>query len=187
MEKGTEDANSKIIRIAVTGPECTGKTTLTQQLAAHFGTIYVPEYARDYIADLCRPYTYDDVLHIAEVQRRQAHEFVRQASRVLFFDTYLIITKVWFDVVFGRHPEWIEEELSRKTIDFFLLCDTSIPWKADPVRENGGEMREKLFRMYKLELEKRNCPYTIITGTGQPRLNSAIQAVDQFMLHHSRL
>jgi nicotinamide riboside kinase len=135
MEKRTKAPVSRLIRVAITGPECTGKSTLAKQLASHFDSVYVPEYARDYIANLYRPYDYEDVLHIAKVQRDQVYEFFSGANGVLFFDTYLIITKVWFDVVYGRHPEWIDEELSRKIIDLYLLCDNSIPWTADAVRK----------------------------------------------------
>jgi NadR type nicotinamide-nucleotide adenylyltransferase len=186
MEKGIQDSTGEVMRVVLTGPECTGKTTLAQQLASHFSTIFIPEYAREYVANLCRPYNYEDVVHIAEVQQKQAHEYTERANRILFFDTYLIITKIWFKVVFGRYPEWIDQELSGKTIDLYLLCDTSIPWIADPVRENGGEMREKLFQMYKSELDQLGCSYSIISGTGQKRLDQAIRATRQFLAIHTR-
>jgi NadR type nicotinamide-nucleotide adenylyltransferase len=182
MEERTETSTGKTIRIVITGPECTGKSTLTQQLAAHYGTIHIPEYARDYIGNLCRPYNYDDVMHIAEVQRRQAHETNAGAKRMVFLDTYLVITKIWFKVVFGRYPQWIDDELSGKIIDFYLLCDTSIPWTADGIRENGGEMREKLYQMYHNELDRFGCSYAEITGTGQDRVEHAINAVDNFLV-----
>jgi len=185
MEKGIEGSAGKVIRIVLTGPECTGKTTLTQQLARHFNTVFVPEYAREYVANLCRPYNFEDLEHIAEVQRTQAREFAGQAKSILFLDTYLIITKVWFQVVFGRFPEWIDQELSANTIDLFLLCDTDIPWVADPVRENGGAMREKLLQLYKNELDQLGCAYDVVSGTGQKRLNHAIHDVDSFLLTHA--
>jgi nicotinamide riboside kinase len=106
MEKRNENPANTLIRIVLTGPECTGKSTLAQQLSLHFDTVYVPEYAREYIANLCRPYNYDDVMHIAEVQRKQAYETVNPANKIVFFDTYLVITKVWLEVVFGRCPEY---------------------------------------------------------------------------------
>jgi NadR type nicotinamide-nucleotide adenylyltransferase len=179
MEKTTVDPAGQVKLVVITGPECTGKSTLSQQLATHYNTVFVPEYARQYIENLCRPYTYEDVLHIAETQRSQAHELIGRAKGVLFLDTYLIITKVWFDVVFNRHPQWIDDELSRNIISLYLLCDTSIPWQADPVRENGGAMREKLYLMYKDELEKLGCNYSVVSGMGQQRLSSASKAVDQ--------
>jgi len=171
---------SRIYRVAITGPECTGKSTLTEQLAGYFHTKYVPEYAREYIAGLNRPYTFEDVLHIAEVQRDQANSAKQGVNGIIFFDTWLIITKVWFQVVYGHFPTWIDDEIQRKTMDLYLLCDTGIPWIADEVRENGGEMREMLFQKYLDELENQKCNFVIIHGTGQQRLTHAIEAINQF-------
>ena len=101
-------------------------------------------------------------------------------------DTYLIITKVWFDVVFNHHPDWIDDELKRKTIDLFLLCNTDIPWVADPVRENGGEMRERLFVMYKKELDLLGYNYSIIRGNGNERFQEALKAVEELVTRISK-
>jgi NadR type nicotinamide-nucleotide adenylyltransferase len=178
MEKGTENHLNPIIRVAITGPECTGKSTLAKQLASHYNSVQIPEYAREYIANLGRPYEFSDVKHIAEVQLKQAYESVNRANKIIFFDTYLIITKVWFEVAYGHYPLWIDDELARKTMDLYLLCNTDIPWIADPVRENGGEMREKLYLRYLGELEKLGCNYVVICGTGKKRLKEAVEAIN---------
>jgi|WetSurMetagenome_2_1015567.scaffolds.fasta_scaffold175974_2 nicotinamide riboside kinase len=181
MEKRIDSPENTVIRVVLTGPECTGKSTLAMQLASHYNTIYIPEYAREYVAGLTRPYTYFDVEHIAETQIIQLNEFCPGANKILFLDTYLIITRVWFDVVFHRHPVWIDEELARNQIHLYLLCNTEISWEPDPVRENGGSQREYLFSRYRSELESWGCNYGIVSGTGTTRLQNAILLVDNFL------
>lgn len=173
------------MRVVLTGAESTGKSTLAANLARHFGTLYIPEYARDYVTGLGRSYTYEDVEHIARTQVRQMKEFSANAGRILFLDTYLIITKVWFDVVFHRRPEWLSQEIDAQEIDLYLLCDTDIPWEADPVRENGGERREELYRIYRKELEQAGCPFEVVTGLGEDRLGNAVKIVESYQKKHS--
>jgi nicotinamide riboside kinase len=181
MEERTGTVGDKIIRIVLTGPECTGKSTLAVQLAQYYSTLCLPEYAREYVGGLSRPYDYDDVVHIAETQVRQLEEYSNRANRILFLDTYLIITKVWFDLVFSRRPDWIVKELSQHSVDLYLLCDTDIPWEADPVRENGGTMREYLLGLYKKELIDFGCEYGIVQGSGDARLKNAIRLVENYI------
>jgi nicotinamide riboside kinase len=181
MEKGTGPIGERIIRIVLTGPECTGKSTLAMQLAQHYSTLCIPEYAREYVGNLSRPYDYEDVVHIAETQVKQLAEYSRRASRILFLDTYLLITKVWFDLVFNKRPEWIDAELLQHPLDFYLLCDTDIPWKADSVRENGGTRREYLLGIYKKELVDFGCTFELVQGLGNERLKNAIRLVDNYI------
>jgi NadR type nicotinamide-nucleotide adenylyltransferase len=171
----------ELIRVVITGPESTGKSTLAAQLAEHYHTVFIPEYAREYVEGLERPYTYDDVVRIAERQVREESEFSAKANGLLFYDTYLIITKVWFQIVFKRIPEWIDEKLRYHHIDLFLLCNTDIPWYPDRVRENGGEMREKLFFIYQQEIEHYHYPCFIISGEGDTRLQQGIRAIDSLL------
>src|SRR4030042_3934614 len=135
--------SDKIKNIVITGPECTGKSSLAMDLAEYYNTVYIPEYARTYVENLGRPYQYSDLEIIAHNQVEELEENKSNANKLLIIDTYLIITKVWFDVVYKRCPEWINERLLLHEIDLFLVCNTDIPWKPDSVRENGGEMREK--------------------------------------------
>jgi len=182
MEKKPDNTHSPLIRVVITGPECTGKSTLAAQLAAHYNTIHIPEYAREYIENLNRPYTYDDVVHIAERQIQEEAEFEGKANHILFYDTYLIITKVWLDVVYKRKPDWIDTVLLQKHIHLFLLCDIDIPWYPDKVRENGGAMRKKLFQIYQQEIKRFGFPYAVITGNGEKRLQNGIQAVETMVI-----
>lgn len=176
-----EDGKQYPLRIIVTGPESTGKTELVEGLSKEFQGELIPEYAREYIENLGKAYTYDDVVHVAERQVRKYNKCLSAKTELIFIDTYLIITKIWFTKVFREVPEWIDAELSKTKADFYLLCKPDIPWVPDKVRENGGEMRETLFNEYKDEIMKLGAQHAIISGTGYSRLQMAIDKVNMYI------
>lgn len=177
--------NVNSLKVVVTGPESTGKSTLTELLAKHYNTVFIPEYAREYVANLNRPYQYDDLEHITKHQVMEVEKYNSLASKIIFLDTFLIITKVWFDVVYQRVPQWLDDAIKASDIDLYLLCDTDIPWQADGIRENGGEMREYLFGRYIAELEHYGFNYRIVSGLDENRLANAISYVDELIDHKS--
>jgi NadR type nicotinamide-nucleotide adenylyltransferase len=178
MEKRTE---KRIKRIVLIGPESTGKTELAKFLANKYDTVFVPEYAREYVENLGRHYTYDDVVHIAKKQIELEKEFKSKAKGILFYDTFLIITKVWFQVVYNRIPDFIDIALKESKIDLFLLCNTDIEWIPDNVRENGGEMREKLFHIYEQEIIKYGFRYKVVKNTGEERYQNSVKIVNELL------
>ena len=163
-------------RILITGPESTGKSELAIQLCRHYGGVVVQEYARNFIQQLGRPYGYKDVEHIA---RKQAEEYETSLHPGwVFFDTWLIITRVWFNVVYQQIPSWLDERIRMASFDLVLLCDTDIPWIADPVRENGGTRREELLNAYKNELDRFNFNWELVSGSGRKRFKNARLLID---------
>ena len=172
--------NPKQIRIAVTGPESTGKTTLAKQLAETFNGRFIPEFAREYIEKLPHHYTFEDVENIARIQVQQ-YQLARSGSeQIIFFDTWLIITKVWFSWVYERIPGWLEAEIRNCPMDLFLLCRPDLPWEADSVRENGGENRIRLYEQYREQLELYGFNFVEIGGTDDARLRNATEAILKF-------
>jgi nicotinamide riboside kinase len=171
VEKNPANHN-RLKRILVTGPESTGKTELTNHLAKRFRGHAVAEFSRNYLENLGRPYTYSDVEYIA---RQQVVEYKQDypGQEWVFYDTWLIITKVWFEVVFNRLPCWVNGEISKARFDLVLLCAPDIPWIPDPVRENGGAKREALFERYKRELESFAMNWDLVTGSGDERIRRA--------------
>ncbi len=176
--------DNQLIRIVVTGPESTGKTVLCERLAKHYGVMFIPEYAREYVQNLKKKYTYEDVIHIANRQLELEKEYVNTSKEILFYDTYLLITKVWFEVVYKECPGWIENVMISNNIDLFLLCAPDIPWIPDGIRENGGEMREWLFEEYRKQLERYQCAYKIIVGTR--RFESAKEIINELIRRKSK-
>lgn len=163
--------------IVVTGPESTGKTALCKALSEQLNAEWYPELARGYVESLNRPYTYGDVVKIAKEQIETYNQMLLAGHKLLIFDTGLIITKVWFDVVYGKCPNFIDQHLQKQKVDFHLLCDVDIPWVPDSVRENGGAQRVALFNRYKKELEYYAYPYQVISGLNKARVENAIKVL----------
>ena len=165
--------------IVVTGPESTGKTVISSFLAENLGWPWIPEFARDYVSGLDRPYNYSDLVLIAENQIAQRVEAEKNSVSFLILDTWLIITKVWFLEVFNTCPDWLDSEISKYKIDLFLICKPDIPWVPDPLRENGGEKRDYLMLRYIEEIKKTGSEYTMISGIGDIRNNNALLLVQK--------
>lgn len=165
--------SESVQRIMITGPESTGKSTLAQQLAQHFKTNYVPEYARQYIDELNRVDTYEDILHIAQEQMRLEDKWAETANQCLFCDTGLLVTKVWCEYVYGKCHQWIIEELQKRQYACYFLMNMDIPWVADEQRQNPHD-RKELFDIYERALKEMQVDYKVISGTFEERLKQAI-------------
>ena len=161
-----------MFRVGIIGPESTGKSTLATYLAHRYGGVLVSEYAREYMeARACASaYTREDVVNIAQFQVQQIQDLSATFSEgipkgyrndVIFFDTELIITKVWFLHKYGECPDFVEQALQQYPMDAYLLCYPDMPWQPDPVRENPN-IREYLFDWYEREIQALNIPYYII-------------------------
>ena len=167
-----------IKKIAITGPESTGKSLLAEQLARYYNTVYVPEYAREYIDNLNKPYNFDDILKIAKAQLKNEKLLETKANKILFCDTELIVIKIWMEHSFKTCPKWIFENINNHLYDLYLLADIDIPWKNDPQREHP-HLRKYFFELYENELKIRKFPYEIVSGIDEVRLKNAIKIIDR--------
>jgi nicotinamide riboside kinase len=194
-----------IKKIVVIGPESTGKSTLCEKLAAHYNTLWVPEYAREYLEKNGADYTYEDLLHIAKgqieleerisaklkvqsskfktekpIQNSQPSTLNSQRSTSLFIDTDMYVMKIWAEYVFNNCPNWILNRIAERKYDLYLLCDVDLPWIEDKLREYPEEhIRKKLFYFYKESMATQSTPWRIISGNYEERLQSAISHVDK--------
>jgi nicotinamide riboside kinase len=161
----------------ITGAESTGKSAMTKWLADYCNVPCIPEFARSYIEKLNRPYNYKDVEIIASTQVKELNEYKDSNYPFIFVDTWLIITKVWFEIVFGKYPHWLEDEIKNTKISMFLICDTDLPWIPDPVRENGGQKRIMLQNLYIKSIQNYNFDYKIISGIDSERFENALNTL----------
>jgi len=164
-------------RIAIIGPESTGKSTLALQLANHFNTTWVPEYSREYLATIDREYNYDDVLKIAQGQLGNENRLALFAENYLFVDTELIINKVWCEFKWHTCHQWILDRLKDHHYDLYLLSYFDIPWVYDPLRENPT-IREELFDVYREQLGSYSANFRVVKGIGEERLKNALSLIE---------
>lgn len=164
-------------KIAIIGPESTGKTKLAKHLAEHFETNWVPEFARDYLLNLNRSYEKDDLLEIAKGQIRLEDEIAAKSNGFLICDTNLIVLKIWSDNSFGETHPWILEQLQTRNYDFHLLTNVDIPWVHDPLREHPN-MREHFFEKYRKYLIDHRIPFETVSGDGDHRKQAAVRLLE---------
>ena len=170
-----------MFKIAITGPESTGKSTLAEKLSKHFDVSYIPEYSRTYLENFEGQYTENDVVEIAKAQHNLIIEEEKKNPEILIADTEIIVCKIWIEYVFKHPNEMIEDLLRRQDFDLYLLCDIDLPWVYDPLRENPNiEERKELFEIYKNTLTKMNVPFGIVRGSDEERVNNSLEIIKQY-------
>ncbi len=182
-----------IKKIVIIGPESTGKSTLCKQLADHYKTLWVPEFAREYLEKHGTNYTYEDLLTIANGQVALEEEYtnlkiknqkskVKNHYKLLFFDTNMYVMKVWCEFVFNKCPNWILNQIAARKYDMYLLCNIDLPWIKDELREYPElKTRNKLYHYYKDLLINQSVPWIDINGNYERRLQRAMKAVDMLL------
>lgn len=181
-------------KIVIIGPESTGKSVLSQQLANHYETTWCPEFAREYLLTNGTNYDYDDLLTIAKGQLALEDEYTttleNQSQTMLengehlplFIDTDMYVMKVWCEFVFEKCHRFILDEIVRRQYDLYLLCNIDLPWVKDELREYPDiESRKKIYRIYKDLMVNQSVPWVDISGNYDNRLNTAIAAVNKLL------
>jgi len=169
-----------IKKVCVTGPECTGKTDLSQYLANYYNTCWVQEYARGYLNKLNHTYQQVDLTKIAHGQLRMEDEWMRDANRVMICDTNLLTIKIWSEFKYGNCDPDIIDQINARQYDLYLLCHIDLPWEEDPQREHPDK-REQLWTIYKNEIIKTGVPFVEINGTREARSAKATDAINALL------
>ena len=151
-------------KVGIIGPESSGKTTLAKYLSKRYHGHYVAEYAREFVEKKgTTDVTWEELCSIARHQIEEMEQIAESEQPLVFFDTELILTKVWFEYAFGKVPEWLEEAIRRYPMDVYLLTMPDLPWIADSSRSNGSDaIRQELFERYETEIQALDIPYYII-------------------------
>lgn len=172
--------NKPLIKIAIVGPESTGKSTISKQLAQHYQTVWVPEYARYYCAALTKPCSIKDEenMFFGQLALEAAMETVAK-NNILFCDTTFITVKIWSDYQLGLSPQIVLETLKTHSYNLYLLMDIDLPWEPDPLRDFEN-LSEHFMKVWHKELQALNANYKVVGGKTN-RLTNAIAIIDTFL------
>ena len=192
-----------IKKIVAIGPESTGKSTLCKQLANHYKTLWVPEFAREYLEKYGTDYSYENLLTIAQTQVTLEEQYENtmlsgqlsminsqsdlpltiEPSPLLFIDTDMYVMKVWCEFVFDKCHNWILNQIVARQYDLYLLCNIDLPWIKDKLREYPNfEIRNKLYRYYKDLMVNQAVPWVEISGDYVQRLKKSIEAINSIII-----
>lgn len=182
--------DKKIYRILIAGPESTGKTSLTQELAMRYSTVWAAEFARAYLdakvdlagisatsTDLISP---ADIIPIILGQAAQEIHLENLAKQCLFCDAGTLSTEVYAQHYFGQAPQQLESIIQKHSYDYCLLTATDLPWEADWQRAEPHR-REELFQRFEQALGYYQIPYGLVTGKGDERVQNAVFLVKKWL------
>lgn len=168
---------ASVKKIVVIGPESTGKSTLSQALAASLDTCYSEEYARAYLEQRHNQYEFEDLRRIAEGQLKTEDRNLQQARDVLICDTDLYVLAVWSSHKYGKVDPFILQQIATRHYDGYILCSIDMPWEPDPQREHPDEsMRQYFFRWYHELVIESGKPFIVVSGNEQERLHAALSS-----------
>jgi len=163
-----------MIKIAITGPESSGKTTLSQSLSEHYNVAFIPEFARDYLEQIKGEYSQSDLDEIAQGQLKT---IVSSHNEIDICDSDFSVLEIWSNYKYGNVSDYIAELVKKELFDLHILCTPDIPWEEDVLRENPDN-RDELFEIYKKSLNKHNKNYIIVSGDHKNRIKKSLQSID---------
>ena len=172
--------NKQIKKIAIVGPESTGKSTMSIALAKHYKVHWVPEYARYYCAALTGDCTLQDEINMFHGQVALEQSVLATTEKdFIICDTTFLTVKIWSDEMLGETPQIVLDGLQKSPYDLYLLLDIDLPWEEDPLRDFPHK-REHFMEVWHKELKALNANYIVINGI-ETRLQNAIKAIDSFL------
>jgi nicotinamide riboside kinase len=172
-----------MIRIVLTGAECTGKSTLATALSGYYGEPWTAEFVRQYVDNLDRELKREDLEAIAQGQLRQEDGPLDRANRLIIHDTNLLSSILYANHYFGEQLNWVNDTFLSRDYTLYLLCSPEgIEWKDDPGQRDSPEARDALHEKFKQSLQRLQLSYQTLQGCKEARFGEAVLAIDKLFL-----
>lgn len=162
-------------RVAILGGESSGKTTLAQALAAHFGTAWATEFGRDYWVERAGVLNFDDMLAIAQGQLEREQQAARRAQRWVFCDTTPLTTSLYSRQLFGQVAPALAA-LAQHRYTHVFLCAPDFGFVQDGTR-TGAAFSSRQHADYLHELARLELPYRLLTGPLAERVRTVAAVI----------
>lgn len=177
-----KSVNKQIKKITIVGPESTGKSTISMQLAKYYQVPWVPEYARYYCEALTAPCTLQDEVNMFHGQIALEHSVLAMTETdFVICDTTFLTVKIWSDAFFGETPQVVLDALQKYPYDFYILLDIDLPWEDDPLRDFPNQ-REHFMKIWHQELKALEANYKVVSGLGEKRFSNVVEMIDEFLV-----
>lgn len=163
-----------MIRIAITGPESSGKTTLCKSLSEYYKVDCIPEFARNYLEKSKGKYNQSD---LDSIGKGQLEAVELSDADVVVCDSDFSVLEIWSQYKFNNVSEYLNSLVEKEIFDLHILCAPDIPWEEDPLRENPDN-RDELFELYLLSLKKHGKNFIVVSGTHTERVKKSLNSID---------
>ncbi len=179
-----------ITNVVFVGAPSTGKTTIAERMSQEYGTVWMPEYGREYWNkhQIDRRLSLEQLVEIAEGHLEREESLLYQANQYLFTDTNAITTFM-FSQYYHQHalPKLVElAKQAASRYDLVFLCDTDIPYH--DTWDRSGDVNRKAFQKQIVEdLQARNIPFLVLSGNLETRVVAVKNILKNFQKYKNRL
>ena len=169
-------------KIAIVGPESSGKSTMVKKLAHHYHGNIVHEYGRTLSEAKKNDLTKDDFIQITEGQQALIDIAISKGkSPYLFIDTEAYVTYLFSKIYLDKYTEEILEYGKNQEIDHYIVLAPTVKWVDDGTRVLGDQLkREEFYNGLIFILTAHDKSYTVIDSEDfASREQQAIECINK--------
>lgn len=170
------------LKVVILGTESTGKTTLTENLAAYFNCSKVLEAGRDLIPD-SNEFSIDDLYLVAREHAKRIDETAVGNSALVIIDTDIHITKSYCRYTFDKELEVSDAIYLSNKAKLYLYLNNDVEYYQDGTRLSKEE-RDKLDCSHRQVVKEAKLPVVEISGNWEERFQQAVEQIRLLMAAH---